>query len=349
MARLNVAAAGNAEENINLINARFQAEALRRLRGKDCGVLDNSFYSTAHTTGLERNANSAFMWPLTANALTDGVIVGRGMATAYGYDIQNENEVAFTGLTAPSVGTKYFFIYLEWDLSNPVEANGKIDIHDNGSGATWTPPHQDNLITNPLGKYQMPLYRVAVNTAGRVVGTQPWSALGVETVGDVLRAEHANHCENADYSEYAKGDNQKLKERLDLLTEKVTWMGFKEGVAEISNASSVSRNSLKKLGYFVVFFIEARCKANAWSGERSDITITIPEAFRPEKDTTAQMRLYTVSGSSYGSTERTITVGANGVITIPGKIQDNPLHNATTIDGVVMYPAFWQIKDIPTE
>lgn len=51
MARLNVAAAGNADENINLINARFQAEALRRLRGHDVGVLDNSFLLTGTQKG----------------------------------------------------------------------------------------------------------------------------------------------------------------------------------------------------------------------------------------------------------------------------------------------------------
>ena len=250
MARLNVAAAGNAEENINLINARFQAEALRRLRGKDCGVLDNSFYSSAHTNGLQRDANSSFMWPLTANTLTDGITVGRGMATAYGYDIQSESEVNFTNLTAPSAGTKYFFIYLEWDLSNPVEANGKIDIHDNGAGATWTPPYQDNLITNPLGKYQMPLYRIAVNTAGSVTGRQNWEALKVDTIKDVLRAENANRAERADYADYAYGDTRKIKERLDSLNTRLAQLGFKQASIVVHSGShSVSDASTIKVAY----------------------------------------------------------------------------------------------------
>lgn len=39
MAQIAVAGAGSAEENVNLINPRFQAEALRQLRGYDVGVL----------------------------------------------------------------------------------------------------------------------------------------------------------------------------------------------------------------------------------------------------------------------------------------------------------------------
>lgn len=92
MARLNVAAAGNADENINLINARFQAEALRRLRGHDVGVLDNSFFTDGNPKGLNRTENPDFMWKLTASNILD-IAIGRGMATAYGYDLQSEETV----------------------------------------------------------------------------------------------------------------------------------------------------------------------------------------------------------------------------------------------------------------
>jgi hypothetical protein len=203
MQRLSVAAAGNADENINLINARFQAEALRRIRGYDCGVLDNSFYSGASPKGISRDKNSDFMWKLTATNVTD-IAVGRGMATAYGFDIQSEAIVNFTAVAAPSAGTKYYFIYLEWDLSNPVEAVGKIDIHDNGSSSSWTPSRQDNLITNPIGVYQMPLYRIAVNTAGTVTATANWTVLGVNTIGYALRADNATNAERADVATKAE-------------------------------------------------------------------------------------------------------------------------------------------------
>ena len=69
--------------------------------------------------------------------------------------------------------------------------DGSILLHDNGSGATWTPPYQDNLITNPIGKYQMPLYRLEIDTTGAIVSTKNWEELGVLTIGNVLRSNYA--------------------------------------------------------------------------------------------------------------------------------------------------------------
>lgn len=193
MARLNLAAAGNADESINLINPRFMAEALRRLRGYDVGILDNSFYTDTSPKGLNRISNDEFMWQLNATNVLD-IAVGRGMATAYGYDLQSEQTVHLRG-TAPSVGTKYLMVYLEWDLSNPVEAKGKIDLHDNGSSASWS-PRQDNLILNPTGVYQLELHCLQVNTAGVVIGRMPGSGWS-KRVGNPLLAENARHAEEA--------------------------------------------------------------------------------------------------------------------------------------------------------
>ena len=201
MARLTLAAAGNADENINLINPRFQAEALRHVRGYDVGILKNSFYSSASPRGTSRQSNDDFMWPLTASNVLD-IAVGRGMATAYGYDLQSEETVHLRG-TAPASGVKYLFIYLEWDLSNPEEAVGSINIHDNGTSTSWTPSRQDNLITNPIGIYQMPLYRVTVNTSGSVYNKVTYTTLGVKVIEYPLRAEYAGRCENADEADNA--------------------------------------------------------------------------------------------------------------------------------------------------
>lgn len=278
MARLNVAAAGNAETNANLINARFQAEALRRLRGHDCGVLDNSFYSSANTTGLSRSANANFMWPLNATNV-QSIIVGRGMATAYGYDIQSEDDVTLVG-TAPSSGTKYLFVYLEWDLSNPVEAVGSLLLHDNGASASWTPPYQDNLITNPIGKYQMPLYRLAVNTSGTITATANWKALGVLTVGFPLRAENANRAEHADGASYA-GTNTAdgtIDDRLKSLDTRLSKLGFKEG--NVTKADGTVVGKLTRTGNYVI--------GKLWGitfPKGSSITYYVPADFRPAADT----------------------------------------------------------------
>ena len=245
MARLSVAAAGNAEENINLINARFQAEALRVLRGYDAGVLDNSFYATAKPRGDERDANADFMWKLTGTNASD-IAIGRGMATAYGYDIQSESTVHLTA-TPPSAGDKYVFVYLEWDLENPVEAAGKIDIHDNGSSESWTPPRQDNLITSPLGVYQMPLYRLKINTEGNITSTQSWSTMGVKTVGSPLYAIYAGRAADSDNADYAKGEtgNTTIKSHIDTIYNRLNQLGFKQASISITKSGYIDAANTK--------------------------------------------------------------------------------------------------------
>lgn len=241
--RLGVAAAGNAEENINLIDARFQAEALRALRGIDCGVLDNSFYSTADKRGASRNANAAFMWQLTASDIQN-ITVGRGMATAYGYDMKSESDTSFTVL-APSAGSKYVFIYLSWDLSNPAEANGTIDIHNNGSSETWNPPYQDNLITNQNGKYQMPLYRLKINTSGQIEQISKWTELGIPTITGV---NHAYNCENATDATYAEGNHNKtIKDYISEFDNRLTALGFR--MASLSVAGLASQTIMRQGNY----------------------------------------------------------------------------------------------------
>lgn len=178
-AQLTVMAAGNPVTNTNLINARIVAEAMRNLRGWDTGVLDNSFMSaTSSSENYVRDPNNAFMWQLTASN-NNNIQVGRGMATSYGFDIQSEQNYILS-ITPPATGIKYAFVYLEWDFTNPVEAFGRLDIWDNGANAVWTPA-QDNLTTNPIGVYRMPLYRLAINTAGSITATTAWTSLGVGT------------------------------------------------------------------------------------------------------------------------------------------------------------------------
>lgn len=290
MARLNVAAAGNAETNANLINARFQAEALRRLRGNDCGVLDNSFYSSADGTGLSRTANSNFMWPLTATNVQN-ITVGRGMATAYGYDIQSEEDISFTG-TAPSGGVKYLFIYLEWDLSNPVEAVGSLLLQDNGASASWTPPYQDNLITNPIGKYQMPLYRLTVDTAGVVTGTQNWTALGVKAIGNPLRAEYATRANDSDRADYPSGDQsgKTIAEQFSAITGRLDALGFRQAAFSIAG---IGGQSVLRQGNYVKLQVNAPVRPSlSWYQEyfaEGKIICTLPELYRPSATVTAAL------------------------------------------------------------
>ena len=331
MARLNVAAAGNAEENINLINARFQAEALRRIRGVDCGVLDNSFYSGTDNTALSRTANANFMWKLTASNVQN-ITVGRGMATAYGFDIQSEADVSFTA-TAPSAGTKYLFVYLEWDLSNPVEAVGSIKIQDNGSGSSWTPPSQDNLITNPIGKYQMPLYRLAVNTSGTVTGTQDWSALGVRTIGNPRRADYATRANDSDRADYASGDTtgKTIAENTSSILSRLDALGFRTGSITLPNGSATV-NKVDRQGNYCILTLKVDYPKTTGgqssptgiqrtSGDEYTSTwdnFQIPANLRPKNDMSFNAAAY-LAGPGYGNYVGSWCI-VNCTITAAGKL-----------------------------
>ncbi len=292
--RLEVAAAGNANENINLIDAQFQAEALRALRGKDCGVLDNSFFSDANPRGDERDENVSFMWKLTAEN-AQNITVGRGMATAYGYDIKNKDEVTFT-VAAPSAGSKFIFIFLSWDLSNPTEALGEIDVHDNGNAATWTPQYQDNLITSPIGKYQMPLYRIELNTSGQVVSTAEWTALGVETITGV------NHAQNAEFSYQAQyaDDNitETIGERLQTLVARVDSLGFRQATFSIAG---IGGQVVTRQGNYVKVRVQTAVHPQLdWYAQyfAKDKTIcTLPVFFRPSANVSASMVVINNNGT----------------------------------------------------
>jgi hypothetical protein len=336
MARLSVAAAGNADENINLINPRFQAEALRRVRGRDIGVLDNSFDNLGRNDGLERIENSDYMWKLTATNVAN-ISVGRGMATAYGYDIQSEETVYFVA-TSPSVGLKYLFVYLEWDLSNPDEAVGSIEIYDNGGGLDWTPSRQDNLITNPIGTYQLPLYRIAINTDGSIVSIITWSELGVKTIGAPLRAEYSGYSDKSNVATFADGDtNITIKEHINSIYARIIAMGFKHGGINLSlgnTAFSLSDSKqangyypLQRQGNYVIGNLQILAEEDengsttnqlyveVYSSKTQTFTLgTLPEDFRPKTETIAGFTGTTAMTGTSIKDNTSITVNTSGEI-----------------------------------
>ena len=317
--RISVAAAGNAEKNINIINARFQAEALRQLRGIDTGVLINSFYTADHPRGDQRTQNNDFIWKLTASTVSD-IAVGRGMATAYGFDIQSEETVHLSAV-APSAGTKYLFVYLEWDFSNPEEASGKIDIRDNGSSSSWTPSRQDNLITNPLGTYQLILYRLQVNTAGRITATASWKDIGVPSIECPLFAKYCERASNTDYADYATGRTDKtLKQHLDEIYQRLNDMGFKTGTISGNNQyGSVSSSSLRKYGKIAL--LDATIVISGGSDVRGGFKIDDP-TFYPK----AAVQFYAKEVG--GTSTPVVTLGTDGTTNNFG--QTNIWGNAST-------------------
>ncbi len=226
--RLKVAAEGNAEKNINVIVPCFQAEALRFLRGYDVGVLWNAFYSEDDQTGEKRTAKPRDNWDIDLINSKDGQVVIRpGMATAYGYDIISEEDVHLTAVL-PSAGWKYIFVYLEWDFSNPDEAVGKIDIHDNGTNGEWTPQRQDNLINNPLGVYQMILWRIRINPQGALNSPARWGVFGAPTIEHPLFVNNCSHAARATNAKVAQDDmyGMSISEHLGRIYSELEKLGY---------------------------------------------------------------------------------------------------------------------------
>ena len=207
---------GDKESGINRIMPAMTAGANRIARGGDSigvmNVLPNNF-------------------KITGNNISS-IGVGEGMASAYGYDLRNGQSQTLSGTPAAS-GNKYYFIIAEFDLTS-IPAVFRIKLHDNGTGASYTPTPQDNLITSPNGKYNMALYRLTVNTSGAITETQNWAALGVKTISYTHKSEYAdNYTDDGNLkTKFDSIDNKNSEQdtRLDNL-------GFKQGSTTIPGAT----------------------------------------------------------------------------------------------------------------
>ena len=181
---MTVMAAGDPITETNLITAPITAAVMRNIRGFDVGVLDNSFLSVESTDeNYKRTPSDSFKLDGTTNL---SIQIKAGMATAYGFDLYNDQTRVFSvgeypDLANASSGVKYVFFYLQWNFSNPLVASAEMDCFDNGVNPNWTPPLQNNLAENPTGQYIMPLYRIAIDSSGNVTDVQDWTKLGTPT------------------------------------------------------------------------------------------------------------------------------------------------------------------------
>ncbi len=275
--RLKVAAAGNAEKNINPIDGRFQAEALRFLRGFDVGILHNTFYSDADPTGEMRDDNPSFNWKIEGKTVDD-ITVGPGMATAYGYDILNEETIHLKADRSNPNGM--FYIYLEWNLSNPDEAVGKIDIHygpDSPEGVAWF--RKDNLCINPNGIFRMILAKVGFNEDGTIT-TITEGSFGNYDGYQPLYAINSGHAVYSEYAQYAEGYSDKtLAAHLQAINDRLEKLGRREGEVQLSYGTA-STNKLIKEGNYCHMRLDVTIPYFTTSyGTKKEIG-TIPEGFR---------------------------------------------------------------------
>ncbi len=339
MARLKVAAAGNAEKNINRIDGRFQAEALRFLRGFDTGRLYNSFYSNSDPTGAEREENPSFNWRVEG-VTADDITVGPGVATAYGYDIISEETVHFS-LDSSSFGEE-FYIYIEWDLGNPDEAVGKIEIRnvyeDDGHRVKLWKPTMQNLILNPNGIFQMVIARISINEDGGVSSIREASFPGADIWNQplyALNSERAVHSENALYAE-GKSDKT-IAGYFNDIYQRIKDLGHRSSKVVLPEGGEAVLNEIHRQGNYVLLSLETYYEVPSSGWEKTvgipgvetetetrewldtSWTFTIPEFFRPKGEILFQTgAIGSCNYTSYHNAEWNSAV--DGQITTDGKL-----------------------------
>lgn len=145
-----IAGTGNAVTGINEISGGLTARYLYNILGYSSGVL--------------KDALSEFN--MTYTNLTFSV--AGGQAVAYGYigEITTTSEFTFT---APSANSKYYFVYLDFDLRETIKKFA-VSYYDNSNSDVWS-PRQDNLANNDVGRFQLPIYKIKIDSDNTITVT----------------------------------------------------------------------------------------------------------------------------------------------------------------------------------
>lgn len=145
-----IAGTGNAVTGINEISGGLTARYLYNILGYSSGVL--------------KDALSEFN--MTYTNLTFSV--AGGQAVAYGYigEITTTSEFTFT---APSANSKYYFVYLDFDLRETIKKFA-VSYYDNNNSDVWS-PRQDNLSNNEVGRFQLPIYKIKIDSDNTITVT----------------------------------------------------------------------------------------------------------------------------------------------------------------------------------
>jgi hypothetical protein len=157
---------GNAAGRVNEITPEFDARLLRWLAGYDKAILKNHLEEFAVT----RTGNT--------------VSVGSGLFLVYGYACYNSSIVTLT--QQYGTGTSYAYVYLNIDLSeSTARFEIKLTVPSSTDTASWT---QNNLYTNPFGRYQQPIARLTITS----------SAITVTNLRDELLKPYPQYAKQAD-------------------------------------------------------------------------------------------------------------------------------------------------------
>lgn len=125
-----------------------------------------------------------------------GVVIGPGLAHAYGYFGMSDAPVQFN-FVIPSTATQYAKVYVEFDLSaRPQSMAIKVTPQSDTSVIELL---SDNLSTLTTGIHQIPLYLVTIKTDATITCSD------IRTV--LNRVSYASHSNNCDLATNSKAVN----------------------------------------------------------------------------------------------------------------------------------------------
>ena len=147
----------------------------------------------------------------TLTIIDRGIIVGPGMAHAFGYFGLSDAPVQFN-FVIPSSGTQYSKVYAEFDLSaRPQAMSIKVTPQSDTSVIEL---QQDDLSEITTGIHQVPLFLISISTSGAINYTDLRKNL--ERISFAQHSWESDHTPESDHSK--ESDNAQKAQRLVFTT-----------------------------------------------------------------------------------------------------------------------------------
>lgn len=282
--------------------------------------------AVGYESGIAANYGSKFDYRL----IEGGLVIQSGGCWAFGYAAYNRNDVRIN-LAASGGGTRYVFIYVEFDLTGSAVNGTTVDaaqlvVFDNGGNSSFS-YQQDNLRTMKTGKYQLPLYRIAVTDAG-ITGD---SIQDLRTIREkVKNAERADFADKVDgivaagtmiengvtaVTQARRNSTRNVATTAFVMAEINDVKNITQGVMSYASGFNAAENIVKRQVNFVYGRLSMSV-TDSNSGGLFDRTVTLPEGFRPKTAVTAyaltRVRYWSGTSATFADDHSTVTISPDG-------------------------------------
>lgn len=179
----------------------------------------------------------------TLTIIDRGIIVGPGLAHAYGYFGLSDAPVQFN-FVIPSSGTQYSKVYAEFDLSaRPQSMSIKVTPQSDTSVIEL---QQDDLSEITTGIHQVPLYLISISTSGAIALTD----LRVQ-LQRISYAEHSNESNHTLESDHTLQADNAQKSQTVAFTTSAPTSSPAAGTLKIYVGSSTPSTRYDRVLYFI--------------------------------------------------------------------------------------------------